>query len=93
MRWFTNIEHDKGNDELILYKTYKGNENDYPKYDNFDAINVDKTKEIPVDYYKVIGVPISFFDKYNPDQFEILGLIEGKYRVINGKNIYQRIKI
>ena len=72
--WFTNIEIQKRHEDLILYKTYKGNENEYPKYDNFDAINVDRTKDIPIDYKGLIGVPITFMDKYNPEQFEIIAL-------------------
>lgn len=72
--WFTNIDTKKRHEDLILYKTYYGSESDYPKYDNFDAINVDKTKDIPVDYKGCIGVPITFIDKYNPEQFEIIGL-------------------
>lgn len=71
VRWFTNIEHKKRNDELILYKQYS--EDYYPKYENYDAIEVSKTCEIPMDYDGVMGVPITFFDKYNPKQFEILG--------------------
>lgn len=75
--WFTNLETKKRHEKLILYRTY--NENDYPKYDNYDAINVDKVADIPVDYYGVMGVPITFMDKYNPDQFEIVDCNE--YRV------------
>ena len=74
--WFTNLPHDKQNEELILYKKYTPEE--YSKYDNYDAINVDKTSDIPMDYEGVMGVPITFLDKYNPNQFEILGLA-GKY--------------
>lgn len=70
--WFTNIEIQKRHEDLVLYKTY--NEIDYPKYDNYDAINVDKTKDIPLDYAGKIGVPITFMDKYSPDQFEIIAL-------------------
>lgn len=70
--WFTNLEIKKRHEDLILYKTY--NEIDYPKYDNYDAINVDKTKDIPADYGGDIGVPITFLDKYNPEQFKIIGL-------------------
>lgn len=70
--WFTNLEHEKRNDDLVLTKKYSHNE--YPKYDNYDAINVDKTKDIPEDYGGVMGVPITFLDKYNPEQFEIVGL-------------------
>lgn len=69
--WFTNLEHKKRHEELILYKSY--NPVDYPTYDNYDAINVDKTSDIPCDYDGIMGVPVTFMDKYNPDQFEILG--------------------
>jgi hypothetical protein len=72
VNWFTNLEIKKRHEDLILYKTY--NETDYPKYENFDAINVDITKDIPMDYKGAIGVPITFMDKYNPDQFEIIAL-------------------
>lgn len=71
--WFTNIETKKRHEDLILYKTYYGNEKEYPKYDNYDAINVNKTKDIPLDYKGTMGVPITFMDKYNPEQFEIVG--------------------
>ena len=72
--WFTNIETKKRHEDLILYKTYSGNEDEYPKYENYNAINVDKVKDIPMDYKGGIGVPITFIDKYNPDQFEIIAL-------------------
>ncbi|MGB2153415.1 MAG: adenine-specific methyltransferase EcoRI family protein [Flavobacteriaceae bacterium] len=72
VHWFTNLDIAKRHEDLILYKTYTPE--DYPKYDNYDAINVDKTKEIPMDYKGAMGVPITFLDKYNPEQFEILGL-------------------
>ncbi len=72
--WFTNIDISKRHEDLILYKTYKGNESEYPVYSNYDAINVDKTKDIPMDYKGVMGVPITFIDKYNPDQFEIIDI-------------------
>ena len=75
INWFTNLEHKKRNEEIISYKTYKGNEKDYPKYDNYDAINVDKVVDIPSDYYGHIGVPITFLSKYNPNQFELLGIM------------------
>ena len=71
VRWFTNLDHSKRHERLILWKKYSPEE--YPTYDNYDAINVDKTAEIPRDYNGVMGVPITFLDKYNPDQFEILG--------------------
>ena len=70
--WLTNLEIQKRHETLILYKTY--NTSDYPKYDNYDEINVDRTQDIPVDYYGAMGVPDTFLDKYNPDQFEIIGL-------------------
>lgn len=70
--WFTNLEINKRHEDLILYKKY--NSAEYCKYENFDAINVDKTKDIPCDYQGKIGVPITFLDKYNPNQFEIIGL-------------------
>lgn len=70
--WFTNLDHAKRHEDLILYKTYSPEE--YPHYDNYDAINVDKTHEIPMDWGGAMGVPISFLDKYNPDQFEMVGV-------------------
>ena len=69
--WFTNLDHAKRHEELPLWKRYTPEE--YPKYDNYDAINVDKVKEIPRDYDGAIGVPITFLDKWNPEQFELLG--------------------
>ena len=74
--WFTNLDISKRHEELILYKHYSSEE--YPKYDNYDAINVDKTADIPCDYYGVMGVPITFLDKYNPEQFEIVEFRKGK---------------
>ncbi len=71
--WFTNLDMSKRHEDIILYKTYTGNEEDYPKYDNYDAIKVEKTKDIPMDYEGSMGVPITFLDKYNPEQFEIIG--------------------
>lgn len=62
---------------MILYKKYYGHEEDYPKYDNYDAINVDSTADIPCDYFEKIGVPITALDKYNPDQFEIIKFRKG----------------
>ena len=72
--WFTNMDLAKRHDDLVLYKTY--NSDEYPTYDNYDAINVDKVKEIPADYDGVMGVPITFLDKYNPEQFEIIGITD-----------------
>ena len=70
--WFTNIETKKQHEDVILYKNY--NKTEYSKYDNYDAINVDKVKNIPLDFEGVMGVPITFINKYNPNQFEIIGL-------------------
>lgn len=70
--WYTNLSHKKRNEELILYKKYSPGE--FPHYDNYDAIEVSKTKDIPEDWRGAMGVPITFLDKYNPEQFEILGL-------------------
>ncbi len=100
VRWFTNLDHKKRHEKLILYRKYTPE--DYPTYDNYDAINVDKTQDIPADYDGVMGVPITFLDKYNPDQFEIVGMdrpliteLTGKqsrFR-IKGKEIYARVAI
>ena len=104
--WFTNLDIKKRHEEMILIKKYSPEE--YPKYDNYNAINVDKIKDIPCDYDGIMGVPITFLDKYNPDQFEIIGgsangQIESKYKIGNYKNynnpflgkrkVYQRIFI
>ncbi len=70
--WFTNLEIQKRHEDLILYKTY--NEKEYPKYDNYDAINIDKVKDIPKDYDWYMWVPITFLNNHNPEQFEILWL-------------------
>lgn len=72
--WFTNLDIAKRHEDLILYKTY--NEEDYPTYDNYNAIEVSKVTDIPIDYNGAMGVPITFLDKYNPDQFEILGITD-----------------
>lgn len=72
VRWFTNLDHKKRQEELHLYRTYKAR--DYPKYLNHNAIEVSAVKDIPIDYAGIMGVPISFMDKYNPDQFEIVGI-------------------
>ena len=98
-RWFTNIENKKRTQPIDLYKRYSFE--DYPKYDNYDAINVDKTCDIPMDYDGVMGVPITFLDKYCPTQFEIIGIANsaryiGNFpclTIINGKRIYNRILI
>ncbi len=72
VHWFTNLEIGKRHEDLILYKKYTPEE--YPKFENLNAINVDVTKDIPIDYDGMMGVPITFMDKYNPDQFEIIGV-------------------
>lgn len=97
--WFTNLDISKRNEELILYKSYSPEE--YPNYDEYDAINVNRVAEIPMDYKGKMGVPITFLDKHNPKQFEILGIdryVEdnpnyGRRFKINGKEIYARIVI
>ena len=98
--WFTNLDHKKRHEDLILYKKYSPNE--YPKYDNYDAINVNKTDHIPVDFAGPMGVPISFLDKHSPNQFEIIGMdrplitqLTGKQSrfKIKGKEIFARIVI
>lgn len=105
--WFTNLDIKKRHEDLILVKRY--NKEDYPKYDNYDAINVNKVTEIPYDYEGAMGVPITFMDKHNPGQFEILdandyrlehfkkikphGLVKDKDGAINGKPKYARILI
>jgi hypothetical protein len=98
--WFTNLDIEKRHDDLILYKIYKGHEYDYLKYDNYDIINVDKVSDIPMDYKGVMGVPVTFLDKHNPEQFEILGIANSArwigfecYTLINSKKIYNRILI
>jgi len=101
VRWFTNLDYKERYQDLILYKNYKGNKNEYPKYDNYNAINIDITKSIPLDYKGSMGVPITFIDKYNPYQFEIVGqMVTTKidefnygYPYLNGKKKYARIII
>ena len=100
VRWFTNLEHKKRKEELILYKNYSPNE--YPQYDNYGAVEVPKTAHIPVDYAEPMGVPISFLDKHSPDQFEIIGmdnfllpqLSDNRGRFyLKGERLYSRIVI
>lgn len=104
---FTNLDIKKRHEDMILIRRY--NSEDYPKYDNYDAIEVSKVKDIPYDYEGVMGVPITFMDKYNPDQFEILGATESEGKgfsnglwdedsgvaqpLINGKRRYKRLFI
>jgi hypothetical protein len=72
--WFTNLEINKRHEDLILYKKYSPEE--YPDYDNYPAIEVSKTKDIPIDYSGFMAVPITFLNKYNPGQFEIIGIMD-----------------
>lgn len=101
-RWFTNLDIRKRHEELILVKKYAGHEDEYPKYDNYDAIEVSKVVNIPLDYAGVMGVPITFLDKYSPDQFEIVGSFKliagiqhnisrlgGHLYIISGKTLRQ----
>ena len=98
-RWFTNLDIKKRHEDLILYKKYTAEE--FPKYDNYDAIEVSKTSDIPMDYDGIIGVPITFLDKFNPSQFEIVGdACNGSDSIydlfkprLNNKFIYKRILI
>ena len=97
--WFTNMSTTKRVEKLVLVKSY--NPIDYPKYDSYDAIEVSRVTNIPKDYDGVMGVPITFIDKYNPEQFEILG--DSRYHddsdvandinFINGKGLYRRVLI
>ena len=107
VHWFTNLEINKRHEDLILYKKYTPEE--YPTYDNYNAIEVSKTKDIPMDYSGVMGVPITFMDKYNPDQFEIIGATESEGKgfsnglwdekskvaqpLVNQNRVYKRIFI
>ncbi|MBR3565288.1 MAG: adenine-specific methyltransferase EcoRI family protein [Paludibacteraceae bacterium] len=99
VRWFTNMDYPQRHEELVLYKHYTPEE--YPKYDEYNAINVGATNDIPIGYGGIMGVPITFLDKYNPDQFEIIGLDRyvkdnphyGVRFKINGKETYARILI
>lgn len=105
IRWFTNLDiprrHEKFFDEESVHPTYNGNEEKYPKYDSFNAININKTKEIPEDYFGIMGVPITFLDKYNPEEFEIVGVFnhgkDGPWDLakanINGVEKFKRIAI
>lgn len=105
--WYTNLDIKKRHEDLLLYRRYKEDPSRYPKYDNYDAIEVSKVKDIPEDYWGVMGVPITFMDKYNPDQFDIVGCSESEGRgfsnglwdpasktaqpIINGHKVYKRL--
>jgi len=87
--WFTNLDTPKRHDELVLYEKYTPEE--YPKYDNYDALNVDRTEKIPVDYVGFMGVPITFLHKYNPKQFEIIGQGQGDlYRELTPRGLNKK---
>lgn len=97
--WFTNIDIEKRHENMTLFRAYTPDK--YPKYDDYDAIEVSKTADIPCDYYGIMGVPITFIGKHNPDQFELLG--DSRYHdgqdfsddinVVNGKALYRRLLI
>lgn len=97
--WFTNLDHQKRHETLDLICRYSPDT--YPKYDNYDAINVDRVENIPCDYAGAMGVPITFLDKYNPEQFEIIGIMATTqvtdfnfgYPFIKGKRKFARILI
>ncbi len=94
VRWFTNLDHKKRHEKLDLVCKYSPEE--YPHYDNYDAIEVSKTANIPCDYEGIMGVPITFLDKYNPEQFEIVRFRkgdDGRDLCVNGKCPYFRILI
>jgi len=107
--WYTNLDHNKRHEEMILVQRYRDNESEYPAYDNYNAIEVSRTQNIPMDFAGAMGVPITFLTKYNPDQFEIIGATESEgtgfscglwkpesgvaQAVINGKRVYKRLFI
>jgi len=107
--WYTNLDHNKRHEEMILVQRYHGNEDAYPRYDNYNAIEVSKTQHIPMDYEEPMGVPITFLTKYNPEQFEIIGATESEgtgfscglwdstsgiaQAAVNGKRVYKRLFI
>lgn len=94
--WLTNLDNFKRHENIPLMKTYINNENNYPFYDNYEAINVNKTKDIPKDYNGAMGVPITFLHRFNPEQFELIKFRKGndnKDLSINGKCPYFRILI
>lgn len=102
--WYTNLESGKRHCRINLKNYYYGNENSYPKYDNYDAIEVSKVINIPYDYYGLMGVPVTFLNKYCPEQFQLIGhdhdltgdggagISDGQF-ICNGKNVYKRVLI
>ena len=99
INWYTNLDFAKKHEKIILWKEY--NDKEYPKYETYDAIEVSKVTNIPVNYNGIMGVPISFMSKYNPEQFEIVGefnngsnnIFDLAKPIINGKELYPRIAI
>ena len=107
--WYTNLDIKKRHDDFFIFKTYKNNEIKYLEYDNYNAININRAVDIPMDYEGVMGVPITFLDKFNPEQFEIIssndvrksieipfkehGLVKDKESSINGKPTFVRVLI
>lgn len=106
--WYTNFDITKRHEDLLLYRRYKEDPSRYPKYDNYDAIEVSKVKDIPEDYWGVMGVPITFMDSYNPEQFELIGAsdngaVPDEYKLphfkrhnepyIDGRKVYKRLFI
>jgi len=94
--WLTNMHIPKRYNDIVLTKKYYGNESKYPKYDNYNGININKVQDIPLDFKGIMGVPITFLYKFNPDQFEIINFRkgdDGKDLSINGKYPYFRILI
>lgn len=98
--WFTNLEVKRRKEPMKLYHSYEGNEDKYPKYDNYDAIEVSRVNSIPKDYEGVMGVPITFMHKHNPDQFKVLGIANSArwighecITIIEDRKVYNRILI
>ena len=90
VRWYTNLDISQRHEELIPVKKYTNT--DYPQYDNYDAIEVGSVADIPCNYSGIMGVPITFMDKYNPDQFEIIGLTQG-WDDLHSKRYGQQIQV
>ncbi len=90
VHWFTNLDIDKRHEDLVLFKKY--NKLEYPTYYNYDAIEVSVTNDIPINYKGAMGVPITFMNKYNPDQFKIIGLANDKREIhdalVQGKPVH-----
>ena len=107
IRWFTNIDNEYRHRKFLFPKSYYGHEDEFRFYENYNAIGVNKSIDVPFDYYEPVGVPITFMDKYNPEQFEIVGADEGvflgasgglikpdskiKKPMIDGKQLYKRL--